>query len=151
VTWKPNILHTVSFGKHFSFLFPTVLELFAKNWKLGLICQKNRWIKTKKRSSSCYIVLSNFFPVRYCVYVCVCVCASNLLIRTSIKPALILFKRDCVCVSINRHITLNQSAASLALIKTMTFILAFYSSDDSWRVLDENIWIFNSLFQGYLN
>jgi len=33
----------------------------------------------------------------------------------------------------------------------MTFILAFYSSDDSWKVLDENIWIFNSLYQGYSN
>jgi len=27
-------------------------------------------------------------------------------------------------------------------IKHTTFILAFYSSDDSWKVLDENVWIF---------
>jgi len=36
-------------------------------------------------------------------------------------------------------------------IKTTTFILAFYSRDDSWKVLDENVRIFNSLFQGYSN
>jgi len=32
--------------------------------------------------------------------------------------------------------------------KNTTFILAFYSNDDSWKVLDENIRILNSLFQG---
>jgi len=36
-------------------------------------------------------------------------------------------------------------------IKTTTFILALYSSNDSWKVLDENVRIFNSLFQGYSN
>jgi len=35
--------------------------------------------------------------------------------------------------------------------KTTTIILAVSSSDGSWKVLDENVWIFNSLFQGYSN
>jgi len=35
-------------------------------------------------------------------------------------------------------------------IKTTTFILAFFS-DDFWKVLDENVQTFNSLFQGYSN
>jgi len=30
--------------------------------------------------------------------------------------------------------------------KTTTFILTFYSSNNSWKVLDENVQIFNSLF-----
>jgi len=36
-------------------------------------------------------------------------------------------------------------------IKTTTYILAFYSRDNSWKVLDENVWIFSSLFQLYSN
>jgi len=37
-----------------------------------------------------------------------------------------------LCVSLTvSYITLNQSAASMTLYKTTTFILAFYSSDDS--------------------
>jgi len=36
-------------------------------------------------------------------------------------------------------------------IKTTTFILAFYSSDDSLKVLEENVRINNSLYQGYSN
>jgi len=36
-------------------------------------------------------------------------------------------------------------------VKTTIFILAFYSSDDSGKVLDENVRIFNSLYQGYSN
>jgi len=35
--------------ENFSFLRPAVLELFAKKWKLGLICQQNRW--ENKRNS----------------------------------------------------------------------------------------------------
>jgi len=37
------------------------------------------------------------------------------------------------------------------LYKTTTFILTFYSCDDSWKVLNENVRIFNCLFQGYPN
>jgi len=35
--------------------------------------------------------------------------------------------------------------------KTTTLILTFYFSDDSLKVLHENVRIFNSLFQGYPN
>jgi len=37
------------------------------------------------------------------------------------------------------------------LYKTMKLILIFYSNDDYWKVLDENVRIFNSIFQGYSN
>jgi len=50
----------------------------------------------------------------------------------------------------------------LALTKSLRFVdrqmnraqpisLAFYSSNDSWKVLDENVRIYNSLYQGCSN
>jgi len=36
-------------------------------------------------------------------------------------------------------------------IKPRSFILLFHSSDDFWKVLNENVRIFNSLFQEYSN
>jgi len=47
-----------------------------------------------------------------------------------------------LCVSLTvSNIALNQSAASITLYKPWHFIFTFYSSDDSWKVLDENVWI----------
>jgi len=59
------------------------------------------------------------------------------------------------CIDRNRVATYRKMAIELALCwETLTSgrcILTFYSSDDSWKALDENVQIFNCLFQGYSN
>jgi len=69
----------------------------------------------------------------------------------SINTILPLFYRFlCILLTVS-YIALNQSAASMTSINHDIHILAFYSNDDSWKVLDENVRIFNSLYQGYSN
>jgi len=53
--------------------------------------------------------------------------------------------------NVYRHIALNQSAASMTLQKPQQSFSYFCSSDDSCKVLDENVRILSNLYQGYSN